>query len=147
MDSVYVLSQSDTTSIPYFDANTLVGSPCGSGPGPGCQFDYNDYAKKQGIIIDKKTGFIDLKKTTKKINFSTLVNGESMITNIYYKLNDKSNNAAQMIQVKLVYYVHKSDIPANVLAQVSQNIYSTLNNDPIIKQNPRPPVIIIVRSN
>ncbi len=150
MDSVYVLSQSDTTSIPYFNADPYQPSPCtgNGGPGKGCQFDYNDYAKKQGIIIDKKTGYIDLKKTTAKINFNTLINGQSLITNIYYKLNDKSNNAPQMIQVKLMYYVHKSDIPANILAQVSQNLYNTLN-DLLISKGPsaRPPLIVIVRSN
>src|ERR1700712_1905032 len=130
MDSVYVLAQSDTTSIPYFNANPYQSSPCSSngGPGKGCQFDYNDRAKNMGIVIDKKTGFIDLKKTTQHVNFATLVNGLSLTVPIYYKLNDNSNNASQMIQVKLVYYRHKSDIPANVLSQISQNLNNTLNN-------------------
>jgi hypothetical protein len=149
MDSIYVLSHSDTTSIPYFNANPYQASPCpANGPGPGCQFDYNDFAKKQGIIIDKKTGYIDLKKTTQKINWNLLVNGQSMITSIYYKLNDNSNNASQMIQVKLMYYAHKSDIPANIMAQVSQNQQNTLK-DVLISSGPsaRPPLIVIVRNN
>jgi hypothetical protein len=150
MDSVYVLSDSDTTSTPYFNANPLAGSPCqaNSGPGKGCQFDYNDYAKWQGVIVDKKTGYIDLKNTTKKINFNTLINGQYLITRIYYKLNDNSNNAPQMIQLKLIYYTHKSDIPPALLAQVSNRSSSALNyqlldNGPA----PRPPLIIIVRSH
>jgi hypothetical protein len=125
-------------------------SPCdgSGGPGPGCQFDYNNYAKNQGIIIDKKTGFIDLKKTTKNLNFSMLWNGESLSTRIYYKLNDHSNNASQMIQLKLIYYAHKSDIPASILGQVTQNLFYTLN-DVLISKGPsaRPPLIVIVRSN
>ena len=148
MDSVYVLSQSDTTSIPYFNANPYQPSPCSPNGQGGCQFDYNDYAKDQGIVVDKKTGYIDLKKTTQKINFATLINGMSMITRIYYKLNDNSNNAPQMIQVKLMYYVHKSDVPANILSQISQNLTNTLN-DILISKGPsaRPPLIVIVRSN
>jgi hypothetical protein len=148
MDSIYVLANSDTTSRPYFNANPYGSSPCNgsSGPGSGCQFDYNDYAKKQGIIIDKKTGYIDLKKTAKNFNLNTIWNGQSLITRIYYKLNDNSNNASQMIQVKLMYYAHKSDIPADILAQVTQNLFNTLN-DLLISKGPsaRPPLIVIVR--
>jgi hypothetical protein len=79
-------------------------APCqgNSGQGKGCQFDYNNYAKWQGVIVDKKTGYIDLKNTTKKINFNTLIYGQYLITRIYYKLNDNSNNAPQMIQLKLI---------------------------------------------
>ena len=150
MDSIYVLSNSDTTSRPYFDANPYVSSPCNGsgGQGPGCQFDYNNYAKNQGIIIDKKTGYIDLKKTSKNLNFALLWNGASLTTRIYYKLNDKSNNASQMIQVKLIYYNHKSDIPANITGQVSQNLYYTLNNV-LVSRGPsaRPPLIVIVRDS
>jgi hypothetical protein len=150
MDSVYVLSQSDTTSIPYFNADPYQPSPCSSSgsQGQGCQFDYNNYAKNQGIIIDQKTGFIDLKKTTQKLNLATLINGFSMTTRIYYKLNDNSNNASQMIQVKLMYYAHKSDVPANILSQISQNLINTLSNLLISKgPSARPPLIVIVRSN
>jgi hypothetical protein len=150
MDSVYVLSESDTTSTPYFNANPFAGSPRqgNSGQGKGCQFDYNDYAKWQGVIVDKKTGYIDLKNTTKKINFNTLINGQYLITRIYYKLNDNSNNASQMIQLKLIYYIHKSDIPPALLAQVSNRSsralnYQLLDNGPA----PGPPLIMIVRAH
>ena len=150
MDSIYVLNHSDTTSRPYFNANPYGSSPCNGsgGQGPGCQFDYNNYAKNQGIIIDKKTGFIDLKKTTKNLNFAMLWNGESLTTRIYYKLNDNSNNASQMIQVKLIYYAHKSDVPPNIAAQVTQNLYNTLNNALVSKgPSARPPLIVIVRDS
>ena len=151
IDSVYNLSTSDTTSVPYFNANPFAPSPCtgNSGTGKGCQFDYNDYAKMQGIAVDKKTGYIDLVKTMKNIpkNY-LLVNGDYLITTIYYKLNDNSNNAPQMIQLKLMYYNRKSDIPPALLAQVSQNLVNTLNNQ-ILNNGPnsRPPLIIIVRNN
>jgi len=45
-----------------------------------------------------------------------------------------------------MYYAHKSDIPADILAQVTQNLFNTLN-DLLISKGPsaRPPLIVIVR--
>jgi hypothetical protein len=151
MDSVYVLSQSDTTSRPYFNANPYAPSPCqgSSGPGSGCQFDYNNYAHDQGIEIDQKTGFINLKKSMQNNLFGLLpLNGTTVYTTIYYKLNDNSNYAAQKIQLKLMYYNRKSDIPSDILASVTNNLINTLN-DLLISKGPstRPPLIIIVRNN
>jgi hypothetical protein len=148
MDSVYELSVSDTTSAPYFNANPYSPPVCQGNQGSGCQFDYNDFAKRQGIEVNKNTGFIDLQKTMKNNPFGRVpFNGEYMITTIYYKLNDQSNNAPQNIQVKLVYYNRKSDIPQDVLAQVSNNITNTLGNTLLdTGPSPRPPLIIIVRT-
>ncbi len=150
MDSVYVLSQSDTTSKPYFNANPFGPSPCpATGPGNNCQFDYNGYAKNQGIAIDSKTGYIDLQKTMKQSLFGILpINGTTVFTTIYYKLNDNSNLAPQKIQLQMVYYNHKSDIPTGLLANVTNNILNTLGNLLLSKgPSPRPPLIIIVRNN
>jgi hypothetical protein len=151
MDSVYVLSNSDTTSKPYYDANPFAAPPClgSSGPGPGCQFDYNGYAQNQGIAVDSKTGFIDLKKTMANHPFGLLLlNGVSVTTRIYYKLNDQSNYAPQMIQLKLMYYNHKSDIPSSLLGTITTNLINTLTNLLISKgPSARPPLIIIVRDN
>ena len=65
MDSVYVLSMSDTAK-PYFNANPNWPSPCLTNQGQGCQFDYNNYANNQGIEIDQQTGFIDLQQINEK---------------------------------------------------------------------------------
>jgi hypothetical protein len=151
MDSVYVLSQSDTTSRPYFNANPYAPSPCqgSSGPGPGCQFDYNGYAQNQGLAIDQNTGFIDLKRTMKQSLFGLLpLNGTTVYSTIYYKLNDNSNYAPQKIQLKLMFYNRKSDIPADILASVTNKLVNTLQNL-LISKGPsnRPPLIIIVRNN
>ena len=151
MDSVYVLAQSDTTSKPYFNANPFTPSPCqgSSGPGSGCQFDYNNAAHNQGIEIDQKTGFIDLKKSMKNNMFGLIpINGSTVYTTIYYKLNDNSNYAPQAIQLKMMYYDKKSDIPSGLLATVTNNLVNTLNNLLISKgPSTRPPLIIIVRAN
>ncbi len=51
-----------------------------------------------------------------------------VLTTIYYQLNDNSNNASQKIQLKMMYYNHKSDIPAGLLATVTENLFNTLND-------------------
>jgi hypothetical protein len=149
MDSVYVLSQSDTTAKPYFNANPFAPAPCTGTQGKGCDFDYNNFAHNQGIEIDQNTGFIDLQKTMKQSIFGLLpINGTTVYTTIYYELNDNSNFAPQKIQLQLVYYNKKSDIPAGLLATISNNILNTLGNLLLSKgPSPRPPLIIIVRSN
>ncbi len=82
MDSVYVLSKSDTSSDPYFNANPYAPSPCQSKSGPGaCQFDYNNFAKIQGVIVNKQTGFIDLQNTAKNIFGRFPFNGETITYN------------------------------------------------------------------
>jgi hypothetical protein len=149
MDSVYVLSQSDTTSKPYFNANPYGVAPCHGNQGQGCQFDYNNFAHNQGIEIDQKTGFIDLKKSMSNSLFGLLpLNGATVNTTIYYKLNDNSNFAPQKIQLKLVYYNHKSDVPAATLLTMTDFLVNTLN-DLLISKGPsaRPPLIVIVRGN
>ncbi len=151
MDSVYVLSQSDTTAAPYFNANPYGPPVCtGSSGGPGCQFDYNNYAKNQGIEIDNHTGFIDLKKTMENSLFGLLpLDGATINTTIYYKLNDNSNSAPQKIGLKLMFYNKKSSIPPSLLTSITNNLLNTLQNVLLGKtsSSPRPPLIIITRNN
>jgi len=148
-DSVYVLSENANTAKPYFNANPNVPSPCQTNQGEGCKFDYNNFAQNQGIVIDQHTGNIDLQKTMQKSPFGLLpINGTTVYTTIYYKLADQSNNAAQQIQLKMVYYNHKSDVPVPTLLTVTDNLLNTVNNI-ILSQGPttRPPLIVIVRNN
>lgn len=150
MDSVYVLSESSRTAKPYFNANPALPSVCDGNQGEGCKFDYNNFAHDQGIEIDQKTGFIDLQKTMQKSPFGIVpLNGTTVLTTIYYKLNDNSNNAPQKIQLKMMYYNRKSDIPADLLATVSQKLFNTLNDFLLLSKSgkSRPPLIIIVRQN
>jgi len=149
MDSVYVLAVSDTTAKPYFNADPFGPPVCVGTQGKGCKFDYNDFAKNQGIEIDQNTGYIDLQKTMKKSPFGLLpVNGTTVYTTIYYMLNDNSNFAPQSIQLQMMYYNHKSDIPAGILASIGNKLWNALSYLLIDKKaSPRPPLIIIVRSN
>jgi hypothetical protein len=150
MDSIYVLSQGNDTAKPYYNANPYGPVVCpGSQGGSGCQFDYNNYASNQGIVIDHHTGFIDLQQTMKKSIFNLLpINGTTVYTTIYYKLNDNSNSAPQKIQLQLMYYNHKSDIPPGIIGTVVNSLVNILSNLLISKSaSPRPPIIIIVRDN
>jgi hypothetical protein len=149
MDSIYVLAVSDTTAKPYFNANPYGPPVCQGTQGQGCQFDYNNYAHNQGIEIDQNTGFIDLQKTMKNSLFGLLpINGTTINTTIYYKLNDNSNFAPQKIQLQLMFYNHKSDIPPSLLASIANKLLNALT-DLLISKAPstRPPIIIITRYN
>jgi hypothetical protein len=149
MDSVYVLAASDTTAKPYFNANPYGPPVCLGNQGQGCQFDYNNFAHNQGVIVDQKTGFIDLQKTMQNSLFGLLpINGTTETTTIYYKLNDNSNFAPQKIQLKFMFYNHKSDIPPGLLASLTNKLINILT-DLLISKSPstRPPIIIITRYN
>jgi hypothetical protein len=149
MDSVYVLSKSDTSSDPYFNANPYAPNPCWNKKGPGaCQFDYNGFARLQGVVVNRQTGFIDLQNTFRNVFGRFPFNGETITTTIFYKINDNSDNAIQQIQLKLMYYDRKANVPSAVLSTISNNENSTLNNQLLSKgPSPRPPLILIVRNN
>jgi hypothetical protein len=150
-DSVYVLSKSDTSAEPYFNANPYGPQICdGSGPDDGnyCQFDLYDNAKNQGIIIDKKTGFIDLRKSMNSGMFGVLpLDGEIVNATFYYKLSDASNNAVQQMQIQFQYYTNKSQVPAGLIGLIGGKLTNILNDILIAKTgSPKPPLIIITRN-
>jgi hypothetical protein len=153
-DSVYVLSQGGTKAAPYYYANPYLPPVCnGQGQGSGCTFDVNGTAAGMKVIVDKNTGVIDLQKT---LNGGLLggafgllpLNGNSITTTIYYRLNDASNNALQHIDVQLVYYDSKSLISQGLLGNIFNKLDNLLSGHLISTSvNPRPPLVIIVRHN
>ena len=148
MDSVYSLSQSQNTAAPYFNANPGAPSPCQNNQNDqGCLFDYTRFAKRQGIQVNNQTGAIALQETVKKAFGKNPVNGATINTIIFYRLNDNSNYALQYIQLRLIYYNNRSDIPASLLATISSRRTNALNTL-LISQGPsaRPPLIVIVRN-
>jgi hypothetical protein len=142
------LHDSTFSSDPYFNANPYAPSTCANKSGPGAsQFDYNGFASVQAVVVNRQTGFIDLKNTFKNVFGKFPFNGEYIYTTIYYKIDDNSNYAIQQIQLKLMYYDRKLNVPASVLS-INSNINSTLNNQLLSKgPSPRPPLILIVRNN
>jgi hypothetical protein len=148
MDSVYLLSQSSTTSLPYFNANPNTPNPCQDKQGSGCRFDYNDYARRQGIVVDDKTGFIDLKRTMQHNPFGIFpVNGATILTTIHYQLSDNSGLAPLQTQVKLIYYNSRSDVPDNLLSLIQKRVTGIINTR-VDGDGPqtKPPIIIITRT-
>jgi hypothetical protein len=148
MDSVYSMAQSQTTAAPYFNANPGAPSPCqGSQDGPGCVFDYGNYAARQGIRVNSQTGAIALKQTVRNVFGKNPVNGATINTVIFYRLNDNSNFALQYIQLQLIYYNNRSDIPAPLLATIASRQTNALNTLLISKgPSSRPPLIVITRN-
>jgi hypothetical protein len=148
MDSVYSLSQSQSTAPPYFNANPGEPSPCQDNQGgQGCQFDFGNFAKRQGIQVDNQTGAIALQQTVNKAFGRNPVNGATVNTVIFYRINDNSNYALQHIQLQLIFYNKKSDIPAPLIATIAARQSNALNTLLISKgPSSRPPLIVIVRN-
>jgi hypothetical protein len=151
-DSVYVFENGVTTAPPYFEANPTLPSVCAQG---GCTFDVTGSAAGQGVIVDKNTGVIDLKKTLDGVllgiggAFGPLpTNGSAVTTTIYYKINYGSNLALQNIQVQLVYYNKKSLISGPLLGGIVNVLDNILAGHVIsTSASPRPPLVIMTRFN
>lgn len=148
-DSVYVLSDGETTASPYFEANPYLPNICAGG---GCTFDFNGAAANKKVIVNTTTGVIDLQKTLNGTGllggaFGLLPQSGSAITvPIYYKLNDASNQAIESISVQIQYFDSKSQINSGTLAGLLNVVNNLLSGNIIsTSANPRPPLIIIVR--
>ena len=148
LDSVYVLADGQTLASPYYNANPALTSICDPN-GPGCQYDITGSANRMKVVVDNKTGVIDLQKSLSQGAFGILpLDGTTINPTIYYSLNDGSNNAIQQIQVQLVYYTSKSLIPQALLNQVLGRRLNALLNQLInLNPSPRPPIVIISRFN
>jgi len=146
MDSVFVLSSGQTTSVPYFNADATVVSACISG---NCEFDMNGQAAKDKVFVNTTTGIIDLQKTLDQGAFGpTAVNGDMVETTIRYRINDGCTNKVQKLMVQLMYFDSKSQIDVGLINTILMK-QSNIRNGNIINTgiNPRPPLIIITRYN
>jgi hypothetical protein len=155
-DSVHVLSLGQTTAAPYFEANPTDLNLCQTSN--ACQFDVTGSAAKMKVIVNKSTGVIDLQKTLNGTGllgvlggaFGILpVNGQSITTDIYYKIgDDPSHSALQKISVQLVYYDKTSLINGGLLGNLITKLDNLTSGNPIsTTSNPRPPLVVIVRHN
>ncbi len=145
MDSVYVLANNQTTAKPYFNANPNLVTPAS-----GSKFDITKSAYNKKVSVNNGSGIIDLKQTLNGGAFGPLppFNGQTVNTDMYYTLNDASNNALQHIPVQLMYYNSKSQIGAGLLSTIQSKLNNILMGNLISKNpNPRPPIIIITRYN
>ena len=151
-DSVYYIAEGQTNAFPYFEANPNLVNTCATGN--GCSFDVTGSAAKIGVAVNTSTGVINLQQT---LNGGLLglggafgllpQNGSTVTATIYYKLNDPSNFALQNIQVQLVYYDQATLINSGLLSTVLLKLDNLLSGHLIDNSaNPRPPLVVIVRS-
>lgn len=159
MDSIYVLGENERYAKPYYNAdpnNVNICSGSGVPGGSTCVYDIDGQAASQNIKVDHNNGYIDLKNTLNSLAFGLLpANGTTINTTIAYRLNDNSNMATQYIPVTLVYYSHKSEVPADLLTLVTQKLDLILEKvllidlfksaSPVAKSRPRPPIIVVTR--
>ena len=146
LDSVFVLSSGQKTSVPYFNADATVVSACISG---NCEFDMNGQAAKDKVFVNTTTGIIDLQKTLDQGAFGlTAENGDLIETTIRYRINDGCTNKVQKLKVQLMYFTNKSQIDAALINTILMR-QSNIRNGNIINAggSPRPPLIIITRYN
>lgn len=177
-NSVHTLAKNDTLIVPLYNALPFSSMPCAIGNDDGgnnnslmaggCEFDDGDdkdsdggeeplpglQIRPKGVAINQLNAIINLKQTVKNGLFGVIpVNGAFLISRVFYRIADGSNRALNHIDVKLVYYTRKKDIPASLMKQVeSQNariaaVPDTKKASPIgyatQESTPRPPVIIV----
>lgn len=175
LDSVHVLSNHDTLALPYFNANPSLVSIYGLSddtdyPGNGkrggnafCEFDDDtdddngdgildepppgQSANAQHVRVRTKSGVINLKKSLVDGIFGpNPQNGMRKEPVIYYRLNDCSKKALQIIRVNFIYFERKSDVPANIMKELRTKREQFMTMQTIdYYEKPRPPQIIITR--
>lgn len=131
-DSIYVLSANPKSlGKPIYNANTLLAVDCSG----GCEFDDgpdddngNGIADEppagqqvipQGIVINKKTGVIDFKKSIENGALGkNPVSGANKEFVLNYRIGDKSSKALNRVGFHLFYYKTQAEIPAKLLDDV-----------------------------
>lgn len=157
LDNIYIIANNDTLAKPIFDTDPFKNSICdasndsdypdsSANGNSKCSFDNaapGSKANDQKLRVRTKSGIINLKKSlTDGLFGPNLKNGDFKQLPIQYSLNDASNNAVQSITVKVMYYDKVSNIPANLVQEVTskRNSFFTYT---IVNGKPRPPLLII----
>lgn len=161
-NKVYRVNQNDTLSRPFYNGVGTLAPPCTSTNGKeadGCEYDnFGKQIATEGIVIDKKTGVINLAKTIKSGAFGqTPINGSTKTVRLYYRLNDASKKALNYIDINFHWYASYGQIPASLLTRVKDKSAATLRRaatsplTPGLPTNystdvkrPRPPDIVLV---
>ena len=145
LDSVFVLSNGQKTSVPYFNADATAVSACVSG---NCEFDMNGQAAKDKVFINTTTGIIDLQKTLDQGAFGlNPVNGDLIEVTLSYKINDGCTKGVQKMNLKFMYFNNKSQIDIALINEVLSKQASIRGGNTNPGYKPRPPLIIITRYN
>ncbi len=147
---VYSLSRGETLIKPFY--NSKLQTPP---PNQGSVYDTRGTAQKQGLFVDPKTGWIDLKKTIEqgacgfresapgsgKIETRIPINGASKEFEMYYSIQDESKGTLNKITLRIHFYDSEADIPAEVNDRYKWKRDWILNNC-----NQIPPLIVLAAS-
>lgn len=104
-------------------------------------------ANDQHVRVRTTSGVINLKRSLEEGIFGTNPqNGDSKEVSIYYRLNDCSNKALQKINIRLIYFNRKSDVPQSLMNDVRAKRASFMSSTYLDSYlAPRPPQIIVIR--
>ena len=145
VDSVHVLSDGQTSTLPYTNADVNLFSACASG---NCQIDINGQVTNKNIAINKTTGEIDLQKTLDQGAFGlNPVNGDLIEVTLSYKINDGCTKGVQKMKLKFMYFNSKAQIDIALINEVLSKQASIRGGNTNTSFKPRPPLIIITRYN
>jgi hypothetical protein len=180
-DGIYEIARTANaydTAFPIYNARPPLKLPCGDDDEDNdgdiddddndCVFDETDLDDdgnddiagviQDKLLVDIKKGTIDVEASYHAGVFgssSNVANGVTKNFTFYYRLQDASNRALQKIDVRLIHYKRRSDIPASVLAELgSRADYLNLVNARTIEESSRilsfkakrPPLILVVSS-
>lgn len=142
VDEYFNMAQNDSVIYPVYNADINRSVPNGV-------FDVDGEARKEGCAIDPMTGSISLKQTMRNGFFGGSPNGVRKEVTVSYRLNDKSNQALQSIDVLLYYYNTMNDVPQDLQQKVDEHLAQIYryNSTEVMTQalaKPRPPCVVII---
>jgi len=131
-DTIYVMSTGTGVGLPIYNATPSLPVDCSG----GCEFDDGPdddngngtadeplpglQLKPKGFVINKLTGAINFKKSIQNGVLGTNpVSGTSKVFVLYYRIGDKSSKALNKIAFELFYYKNQSEIPQDLLEDLS----------------------------
>jgi hypothetical protein len=115
-DGIFDLSEGQTNSIPFYNANRQSRSPQGSDydtPPPGVPS-----VRQIGIVLDAN-GIIDLKATIANGAIPKDQTTPTIIT-LYYQLNDRSSRALGSTTLHLYYFSSDDRIPPSLREEIKK---------------------------
>ena len=125
-DSIYALNKSSVVAKPIYNANKTQPIDCNG----DCQFDNGNSLTSQGVVINKSTGKIDLKKTISNGALGTNpADGTFKDFLLNYKISDKSGKAQNHMGFRLYYYKQKSSIPKKLLEDLNTKKSEVFEDD------------------
>ncbi|MCU0335203.1 MAG: hypothetical protein MUF62_09150 [Chitinophagaceae bacterium] len=123
------------TAFPIYNANPSLRPPCSEDDDDdddGCMFDETDLNAdgnddiagviQDKLLVNKGLGTIDLEASFNAGLFGSQspANGTERTLTMYYRLNDASLRALNKIDIRVIYYERRSDIPLSLQNELNR---------------------------